>query len=147
MAGPLNGIYDVIKNGEISDTIDPKIWILVICCLSLVFGLATYGYNVTQKMGVEICKLSPTRGFACELATSLIIMIASQYGLPTSSSQCLVGSIVGVGFLEGGTKFGKGLNKKVILTQFLSWVATLFVAIGFTAALFAQAIYSPSKNC
>lgn len=42
-------------------------------------------------MGVRLCKISPTRGFAAELATALIITIAAQYGLPTSSSQCVTG--------------------------------------------------------
>lgn len=38
-------------------------------------------------MGVRLAKLSPTRGFAAELSTALVIMVASQFGLPTSSSQ------------------------------------------------------------
>ena len=42
-------------------------------------------------MGVRLAKISPTRGFAAELATALIITIAAQYGLPTSSSQCITG--------------------------------------------------------
>ena len=43
-------------------------------------------------MGVRLAKISPTRGFAAELATALIITIAAQYGLPTSSSQCITGA-------------------------------------------------------
>ena len=49
------------------------------------------GYQVTRAMGVRLAKISPTRGFAAELATALIITIAAQYGLPTSSSQCITG--------------------------------------------------------
>lgn len=56
-------------------------------------------------------------------------------GLPTSSSQCIVGGIVGVGLLEG---MGKGVNWKLFAKQFLSWVATLFVVGGTVAAVFAQ---------
>jgi sodium-dependent phosphate transporter len=52
-------------------------------------------------MGVKLSKLSPTRGFCAELATAFVIMIASQYGLPTSSSQCITGGIIGVGLMEG----------------------------------------------
>ena len=44
-------------------------------------------------MGVRLAKISPTRGFAAELATALIITIAAQYGLPTSSSQCITGEV------------------------------------------------------
>lgn len=48
-----------------------------------------------------MAKLTPSRGFSAELATALVILISSQWGLPNSSSQCLVGAIVGVGLLEG----------------------------------------------
>jgi len=66
-----------------------------------VLGLATYGYHVIRSMGVALAKLSPTRGFCAELATSLTIMITTQMGLPTSSSQCIIGAIMGVGICEG----------------------------------------------
>jgi sodium-dependent phosphate transporter len=51
---------------------------IIICAGALVFGLATYGYNVTRAMGVRLAKLSPVRGFAAELATAIVIMVASQ---------------------------------------------------------------------
>jgi sodium-dependent phosphate transporter len=47
-------------------------------------------------MGTRMAKLTPSRGFAAELSTSLVILVASQYGLPTSSSQCITGGIIGV---------------------------------------------------
>ncbi len=54
---------------------------------------------MTRSVGTRFSKLSPTRGFSAELATALVIMVAAQYGLPTSSSQCITGGIVGVGLL------------------------------------------------
>jgi solute carrier family 20 (sodium-dependent phosphate transporter) len=96
MAGPLNQIYDVVKTGQVSDkSFEPLIWVLLISAISLVLGLATFGYNVMQAMGTMMCKLSPSRGFAAELATAMVIMVAAQYGLPTSSSQCITGGILG----------------------------------------------------
>ena len=88
-----------------------------------------------SAMGVKLAKLSPSRGFAAELATAGIITIAAQYGLPTSSSQCITGAIVGVGVLEGV----RGVNWIVFLRQFISWMCTLAVVGLLTAALFAQA--------
>jgi hypothetical protein len=111
------------------------VWIVLIAALSLVIGLATYGYNVTRAMGVQMAKLSPSRGFAAELATALVILVASQLGLPTSSSQCITGGIVGVGLMEG---FKGGVNWRLFGKQFMSWVSTLFVVGLATAALFAQ---------
>lgn len=82
------------------------IWCIIIGAASLVIGLATYGYKCTRAMAVRVSKLSPTRGFAAELSTAMVIMIAAQYSLPTSSSQCITGGIIGVGLLEGM----KGVN-------------------------------------
>lgn len=142
MTGPLTAIYDIYLNGTLSKSLQPQIWCLLIGAISLVVGLATYGYNVTRAMGVQMAKLSPSRGFAAELATSLVILVASQLGLPTSSSQCITGGIVGVGLCEG---IARGVNWKHFGKQFASWVATLFVVGLGVAAIFAQGIYTPSK--
>lgn len=139
MAGPLAAIWDVYQNGKLNKTVAPPVWIILIGATGLVIGLATYGYNVTRAMGVQLAKLTPTRGFAAELATALVIMIAAQYGLPQSSSQCVTGAIVGVGLLEGT----EGVNWKQFGRQFLSWVATLAVVGLSVAALFAQGVYAP----
>lgn len=141
MAGPLATIWDVYQRGQLSSKVKPPVWIIVIGASGLVIGLATYGYNVTRAMGVKLAKLTPTRGFAAELATAFVIMIASQYGLPNSSSQCITGAIIGVGILEGA----KGVNWNQLLKQFASWVATLFVIGLAVAAVFSQGVYSPSK--
>ena len=86
-------------------------------------------------MGKEIAKISAARGFAAELSTAIVIMIAAQYGLPTSSSQCITGGIVGIGIVEG---VQKGVNWKQFGLQFMSWVLTIFVMALGTAAFFKQ---------
>lgn len=139
MAGPLAAIWDVYNKGVLAKNVSPPVWIILIGACGLVVGLATYGYNVTRAMGVQLAKLTPTRGFAAELATALVIMIAAQYGLPQSSSQCVTGAIVGVGLLEGT----EGVNWKQFGRQFLSWVCTLGVVGLGVAALFAQGVYAP----
>nr|WNH14458.1 phosphate transporter B 1;2 [Pteris ensiformis] len=140
MAGPLATIWDVYTNGKLSSKVVPPVWIILIGAVGLVIGLATYGYNVTRAMGVKLAKLSPTRGMCAELATAFVIMIGAQFGLPTSSSQCITGAIVGIGIMEGI----RGVNWKVFAEQFASWVSTLVVIGLCTAALFSQGVYSPS---
>lgn len=139
MAGPLAAIWDVYNTGKLAKNVSPPVWIVLIGACGLVVGLATYGYNVTRAMGVSLAKLTPTRGFAAELATALVIMIAAQYGLPQSSSQCVTGAIVGVGLLEGTA----GVNWKQFARQFASWVCTLAVVGLGVAALFSQGVYAP----
>jgi sodium-dependent phosphate transporter len=139
MAGPLAAIWDVYQHGKLNKNVSPPVWIVLIGAAGLVIGLATYGYNVTRAMGVQLAKLTPTRGFAAELATALVIMIAAQYGLPQSSSQCVTGAIVGVGLLEGTS----GVNWREFAKQFASWVCTLGIVGLSVAALFAQGVYAP----
>ncbi|KAG2490083.1 hypothetical protein HYH03_011389 [Edaphochlamys debaryana] len=139
MAGPLATIWFAVKDGNLPSKVNAPTWCIVISALGLVIGLGTYGYNVTRAVGTRMAKLSPTRGFSAELATALVIMVAAQYGLPTSSSQCITGGIVGLGMLEGKA----GVNWMFLLRTFCSWVATLVVVGLCTAALFAQGVFSP----
>mmetsp|Transcript_37091 Transcript_37091/g.82502 ORF Transcript_37091/g.82502 Transcript_37091/m.82502 type:complete len:676 (-) Transcript_37091:1157-3184(-) len=140
MAGPLTTIWRVVETGTLPSKVNAPIWCILVGAFGLVIGLATYGYKVTRAMGVRMAKLSPTRGFAAELSTALVIMIAAQYGLPTSSSQCITGGILGVGILEN---VKTGVNWRFFAKTLGMWILTLGVAIGFTAALFAQGLYAP----
>jgi len=141
MAGPLTTINEFYNTGQVPKNVVAPMWVLVISALSLVIGLATYGQKVTRAMGKEISTITACRGFCAEISTAIVIMVAAQYGLPTSSSQCITGGIVGIGFAEG---IG-GVNWKRFCETFTSWVATLFVVGLGTAGLFAQGLAAPKK--
>ena len=140
MTGPLGAIWQVVNTGMLRKKVQSPLWVIVISALGLVVGLSTYGYNITRAMGTRMAKLTPSRGFAAELSTSLVILVASQYGLPTSSSQCITGGIIGVALCEGRG----GLNWRFFARTFASWVSTLVLVALITAAIFAQAVYAPS---
>lgn len=142
MAGPLTSIWTILETGKMSKSVTAPIWIIIISATGLVAGLATYGHKITQAVGVKLSKITATRGFAAELSTAFVIMIASQFGLPTSSSQCITGGIIGVGLAEGLD----GVNWKFLITTMASWVNTMFfIGLG-VGGLFAQGIYAPHKN-
>ncbi|GFH27892.1 phosphate transporter [Haematococcus lacustris] len=139
MAGPLATVWQAYTEGKLTSSVTAPVWIVLIGAIGLVIGLATYGYNVTRSMGVRLAKLSPSRGFCAELSTALVILVCSQYGLPTSSSQVITGGIIGVGLTEGTM----GVNWRFFALQFSTWVSTLFVCGLGTAAIFALGVYSP----
>lgn len=115
-------------------------WILVMGGLGIVVGLATLGYKIMRVLGVKMTRLTNSRGFCVELAAALTVIIGSRYGLPLSTTHCMVGAVTGIGILEGS----KGFNAMILVRFFFGWVATLIVA-GLTAALFsAQGIYTPN---
>ncbi|GAB4223318.1 MAG: inorganic phosphate transporter [Gammaproteobacteria bacterium] len=120
--GPIAAVVSILNNGGaiITQSAIPN-WVLVLGAVGIVTGLATYGYKVIATIGDRITELTPTRGFAAELATATTIIIASGTGLPVSTTQTLVGAVLGVGFARG---IG-ALNLAVIRNIFLSWLITL----------------------
>ena len=76
-------------------------WVLLLGAIGIVLGLATYGYRVIQTVGRKITELTPSRGFAAELAAASTVVIASGTGIPISTTHTLVGAVLGVGFARG----------------------------------------------
>lgn len=138
--GPFAAIWSVYRTERVSSRADTPIWILVLGALGIVAGLGTYGYNIMRALGVKMVSITPSRGFAIELSTALVISLGSRYGIPLSTTQCQVGATLGVGFLEGQ----RGVNWKLFLRTFCGWVFTILIASGLSAAIFAQGVYSPS---
>ncbi|WP_193073587.1 inorganic phosphate transporter [Pseudomonas sp. FME51] len=120
--GPLAAVVGVLQSGgEIAATSVVPSWILLLGGLGIVIGLATYGYRVIATIGQHITELTPSRGFAAELATAATVVGASSIGLPVSTTHTLVGAVLGVGMARGIA----ALNLKVVGTIFTSWVITL----------------------
>ena len=121
--GPLAAIVGVIQSG--GEAVGAKAalpsWVLLLGAVGIVIGLATYGYKVIATIGKEITELTPSRGFAAELATASTVVGASAIGLPVSTTHTLVGAVLGVGIARG---IG-ALNLGVIGSIFMSWVITL----------------------
>ena len=120
--GPLAAINSVIESGGMvgSKSAIPG-WVLLLGGAGIVLGLATYGYKVIRTIGTHITELTPSSGFAAELAAASTVVIASGYSLPVSTTHTLVGGVLGVGLARGIA----ALNLKVVGTIFASWLVTL----------------------
>jgi PiT family inorganic phosphate transporter len=134
--GPLAAVYSIVESGGdiASKSVLPS-WILLVGGGGIVFGLATFGFKVMRTIGKGITELTPSRGFAAELAAATTVVLASYTGLPVSTTQVLVGAVLGVGIARGLAS----LNMSVINRIFLSWIVTLpagaIMAIVFFYAL------------
>ena len=120
--GPVAAIIG-FKGGQ-SLTSQPSVipfWILQLGASGVVLGLITYGYKIMDTVGSKITQLTPSRGFVAQFTTSAIIMIASSLGLPVSTTQTMVGAILGVGIARGFM----ALNMKVIRGILISWFITV----------------------
>ncbi|WP_339463726.1 inorganic phosphate transporter [Pseudomonas sp. EA_105y_Pfl2_R69] len=132
--GPLAAIVGVIQSG--GEAVGAKAalpaWVLLLGAIGIVIGLATYGYKVIATIGKQITELTPSRGFAAELATATTVVGASAIGLPVSTTHTLVGAVLGVGLARG---IG-ALNLGVIGKIFMSWLITLPVGAALAIVFF-----------
>ncbi len=131
--GPLAAVVSVVSSGgEISSQSPLEWWVLPLGGLGIVLGLALFGHRVMKTIGQGITHLTPSRGFAAELAAATTVLIASGAGLPISTTQTLVGAVLGVGLAQGIA----ALNPKTIKSIVSSWVITLPAGAFFSIAFF-----------
>ena len=98
--GPLAAIHDAITQGGIHSKASIPIWVMMIGAIGIVLGLALFGPKLIRTVGTEITELNKMRAFSVAMAASITVIIASQLGLPVSSTHIAVGGIFGVGFLR-----------------------------------------------
>jgi sodium-dependent phosphate transporter len=137
--GPFAAVYLVYKTGSVVSRAPVDTWILAIGAVTMSLGVMTYGYKVIEVMGVKMTKISNTRGLCIDMSAAIVVILASAYGLPVSSTQTVTGSIIGVGLLDGKS----GVNWKVMGKVFCGWVFTI-IFTGFTSAMITSwAVYAP----
>jgi PiT family inorganic phosphate transporter len=98
--GPLAAINDAVMTGGISAKAGIPLWVMAVGALGIAIGLALYGPKLIKTVGSEITELDQMRAFSVAMAASITVIIASQLGLPVSSTHIAVGGIFGVGFLR-----------------------------------------------
>ncbi|WP_414829895.1 inorganic phosphate transporter [Alteromonas sp. H39] len=120
--GPLAAVVSVVSSGgQISTSSELAPWILPLGGLGIVAGLALFGHRVIKTIGQGITHLTPSRGFAAELAAACTVVIASGTGLPISTTQTLVGAVLGVGLARGVSALNLGIVRNIVV----SWIITL----------------------
>ena len=128
--GPLAAIASATAStgSELAAKAPVAPWMLGIGGIGIVIGLATWGYRVMETVGRKITELTPSRGFAAELAAAATIVLASRLGIPVSTTHTLVGAVLGVGLARG---IG-ALDLRIVGSIIASWVATLPISAGLS---------------
>lgn len=101
--GPLAAINETLNNLGSSLPLGKAgvpMWIMVVGGLGISLGLALYGPRLIRTVGSEITELDKMRAFCIAMSAALTVLLASQIGLPVSSTHIAIGAIFGVGFLR-----------------------------------------------
>lgn len=101
--------------------------------IALSIGALTFSYAVMHTVGKRITALGPVSAFAAQFGSAMAVSLANIFGLPVSSSQSIVGGVIGVGLIAG-----ERVDKSVIKDIVFGWVATpltaIFIALGIFKA-------------
>lgn len=128
---PLSAIVYASATGSIpTESFATPLWVLVIGGVGIVGGLATWGKKVIATVGEGIIPLQPSVGFCAQWGTAVTVLVASQLGFPVSTSHAIVGSVVGIGLVQGSVQF------KPLRAIALAWVVTIPIAASLTALIF-----------
>ncbi len=112
--GPLAAISDAVTSGGISAKAGIPFWVMAVGAMGISVGLALYGPKLIKTVGSEITELDQMRAFSIAIAAAITVIIASQLGLPVSSTHIAVGGVFGVGFLR---EWLDTTDEKTIITQ------------------------------
>jgi PiT family inorganic phosphate transporter len=117
-------------------TVEVPFWVILICALAMGLGTAFGGWKVIKTMGVKMLKLEPVHGFAAETSSTMLILGASHFGLPVSTTHVIASAIMGVGATKRLTAVRWGIGKKIVN----AWIFTL-PACSVAAWVIYQAIH------
>ncbi len=100
--GPLAAIVEVVRTGtdEIHTMAPIPLWVMMIGALGLSIGLWLYGPKLIRTVGSEITEIDRMRAFCIAMSATLTVIVASQLGLPVSTTHIAVGAVIGVGILR-----------------------------------------------
>jgi PiT family inorganic phosphate transporter len=98
--GPLAAINEAILHGAVAAKASIPVWVMMVGAIGIALGLALYGPKLIRTVGSEITELDQSRAFCIAMAAAITVIIATQFGLPVSSTHIAVGAVFGVGFLR-----------------------------------------------
>ena len=111
------GVLSKGPNGEF----DIPIYVIIVCALTMAAGTMNGGWKIIKTMGHKIIKLKPIHGFAAETSAAGLILTASHFGIPLSTTHVISTSIMGV----GSTFHAHAVKWRVVGNIVIAWVVTI----------------------
>ncbi|KAK3578014.1 hypothetical protein CHS0354_036568 [Potamilus streckersoni] len=128
--GPVVALWVTATTGSAAQEAPVPIWILVYGGAGISVGLWIWGRRVIQTMGEDLTKITPSSGFCIEIGSALTVLIASNVGIPISTTHCKVGSVV----ITGRVRSKDTVDWKLFRNIILAWFVTVPVSGGLSAA-------------
>jgi PiT family inorganic phosphate transporter len=111
-------------------TFDIPFWVVLAAHTAIGLGTLAGGWRIIHTMGSKITKLQPVGGFAAETSAAISILIATQTGVPVSTTHAITGAIVGVGATRRLSAVRWGVAGQIVWAWILTIPAAFFIAAG-----------------
>lgn len=113
------------------DTFEVPYWVILACAVTMGMGTMAGGWRIIRTMGSKMIKLKPVHGFAAETSAAAVILTASHFGIPVSTTHIISTSIMGVGSTKGANALKLGIVGSIVM----AWVLTIPVCMVIAAIL------------
>lgn len=121
----------LLAGGHI-DKAEVPLWVKLACAIVMALGTAAGGWRIIKTLGHKIIRLEPVHGFAAETAGAAVILTASHYGMPISTTHAITASIFGV----GASKRLSAVRWQVAKSVLWAWVITIPATATVGAAVY-----------
>ncbi len=111
---------------------DVPLWVILACATAMALGTSAGGWRIIRTMGHKIIRLEPVHGFAAETSGAAVIMTASHFGMPVSTTHVIAGSIFGV----GASKRLSAVRWQVALNMIAAWIITIPTSAALSAGIY-----------
>lgn len=135
-AGPFAALLEGFR-GAVKDEPDIPVWVVVAAGSCMSVGILTWGHKTIGTVSNKITALSPSKAFAVQLGAAVSVLTSSVVEMPVSTSHCLVGAVIGVGFAERVLGKGNNIDWGVLSRIAISWAVTIPAAMAIACAVFA----------
>jgi len=119
--------------GGFLPSVTVPLWVKVSCATAMAFGTAVGGWRIIKTVGKKIMGLQPVHGFAAETAAALVVLGATLWHAPVSTTHVISSSIMGVGSAKRLSSVRWGIVGQIVL----AWLMTMPVSAGLGAVVYA----------
>jgi PiT family inorganic phosphate transporter len=117
-------------NGLLGSEFYVPLWVVLACHAAMGLGTLTGGWRIVRTMGMRITKLKPVGGFCAETGGAMTLFLATDLGIPVSTTHTITGAIVGVGSVMNASAVRWGVAGRIVW----AWILTIPCS-GFIAAV------------
>jgi PiT family inorganic phosphate transporter len=122
----------LVASGQLHSFVVP-VWVVVLSATAIAFGTYAGGWRIIRTLGWRIYKMDPAGGLAAQLTGATVIQLASQVGLPVSTTHVITGSVMGSGAARSVSALRWGVGVNIVA----AWIVTIPAAAAVAWVMFA----------